>query len=74
MVYPIQAVICEELFLMPHSIPPINVQMLTKAELLAKYEKDGLESFSPREARRLKKLVTLEDIKEHNLSSSMSMD
>jgi len=43
-----------------------------KAQLLEKYEKNNgnVDSLTVSEARRLKKLVTLEDIKERNSLSS----
>jgi hypothetical protein len=51
-----------------------SLKLPSKAQLLVKYEESGVDSLTVQEARRLKKLVTLEDIKEYNISSSSSMD
>ena len=48
--------------------------MPSKAQLLVKYEESGIDSLTVQESRRLKKLVTLEDIKDYNSTASTSND
>ncbi len=47
-------------------------QLPSRAFLMAKVEKTGVDSLTASEARRLKKLVTLDDIRESNTNSALS--
>ena len=48
--------------------------MPTRGQLMAKVEKSGPDVLTTAESRRLKKLITLEDIKEYNNTAAMSID
>eukprot|EP01031_Cornospumella_fuschlensis_P042722 gene42722-52202_t len=52
----------------PEWLKTIGKKLPTKQELMAKLEQDGVTSLSLEEARRLKRLITLEQIKTYNLS------
>jgi hypothetical protein len=53
----------------PDWLPSIAQKGATKAELMEKYQKQGIESLSMLELRRFKRLLGLEDIKKFNAES-----
>jgi hypothetical protein len=44
----------------------------SKAQLMKKIEEDGIDSLTPQQMMRARRLITLEKIKEHNLTNTGS--